>query len=420
MPEAALDIAILIVDDNPAKLKALAQTLANLNLTIVRADSGKEALRQLLQRDFAAVLLDINMPIMDGFTTAALIRQRPSSEHLPIIFITSERMADEERMAGYQLGAVDYIISPILPEIIRTKVSVFADLYRLRALSAQNASEIQCKNEVIAGQNRQLAESNQQLQQLNRTLEQRISDEVNRSREKDHLLIHQSRLAVMGEMIGNIAHQWRQPLNALALALGNIKDADAYQQLTPAYLAQKIAESQSLIDKMSATISDFRNFFRPDKIIQPFRLLTAVTAAVSMIEASFKAHNIEVALATDEDVWTSGVANEYSQVMLNLLSNAKEAILARTPASGRIAVQLGRAGNLARLTITDNGSGINEEARSHLFEPYFSTKEGGAGIGLYMSKMIIENSMGGEILARNLEAGAEFTLLTPFINKKQA
>lgn len=115
-----------------------------------------------------------------------------------------------------------------------------------------------------------------------------------------------------------------------------------------------------------------------------------------------------------------GVVNEYSQVVLNLLSNAKEAILARQSGHGRIIVRLDRDGNQARLTVTDNGGGIAEETLPHLFEPYFSTKAGGAGIGLYMSKMIIENSMGGRLSARNVEAGAEFTLLTPLVEKQQS
>ncbi len=129
-----IPVSILLVDDNPAKLTALEAVLIGLNLEIVTAPSGTEALRHLLRQDFAVVLLDVNMPILDGFETAVMIRSRPRSEQLPIIFITAERLTDEARLQGYALGAVDYILSPVLPEILRAKVKVFADLYRLRYL----------------------------------------------------------------------------------------------------------------------------------------------------------------------------------------------------------------------------------------------------------------------------------------------
>src|SRR5918997_2558715 len=120
---------ILIVDDRPEKLLALEAVLEDLGATIVRAYSGREALRHVLDRDFAVILLDVNMPGMDGFETASLIRQRRSSRHVPIIFITA--FGDEMHATrGYQLGAVDYILAPVLPEVLKTKVSVFVDLFK--------------------------------------------------------------------------------------------------------------------------------------------------------------------------------------------------------------------------------------------------------------------------------------------------
>ncbi|WP_295436978.1 response regulator [uncultured Thiodictyon sp.] len=408
-------VRVLLVDDNPSKLMALEAALADLGLEIVSVPSGTEALRRLLVQDFAVVLLDVNMPIMDGFETAALIRTRPRSEHLPIIFITAERLADEARLQAYALGAVDYILSPVLPDILRAKVSVFADLFRLRNRILQDAGEIAEKNQVIARQNRQLTDANERLQELNATLEQRVAEQLARLREQDHLLIRQSRLAVMGEMIGNIAHQWRQPLNALALVLGNIEDAARHGDLSPEYLGQKIADAHRLIDKMSSTISDFRDFFRPDKSPAPFAVSRPIGAAIALVAASLKAHGIEVVTEIIEDVRTLGTANEYSQVILNLLGNAKDAIIARNLGRGQITVQVDRAGDQARVRISDTGGGIADEVLARIFEPYFSTKPGGTGTGtgLYMSKMIIENGMGGRIRARTLEAGAEFTLLTP-------
>lgn len=140
-----IPVSVLIVDDNPAKLTALAAALEGMDVDVVSATSGTEALHQLLEHDFAVVLLDVNMPIMDGFETAGTIRLRQKSEYLPILFITAERLTDDARLKGYALGAVDYIFSPVLPQILRSKVAVFAELYRLR-------KQIACQNTILAKQ----------------------------------------------------------------------------------------------------------------------------------------------------------------------------------------------------------------------------------------------------------------------------
>ncbi len=123
---------VLIVDDNPAKLVSLAAIVSGMELEIVTATSGEQALRQLLKRDFALILLDVNMPTMDGFETATLILSRPRSEYTPIIFVTAEADSEAERFRGYISGAVDFIYSPIIPEILRAKVRVFVNLFNLQ------------------------------------------------------------------------------------------------------------------------------------------------------------------------------------------------------------------------------------------------------------------------------------------------
>ena len=265
----------------------------------------------------------------------------------------------------------------------------------------------------------ELARYRDQLETLVQSRTQALDEQLARVREQDHLLIRQSRLAAMGEMITNIAHQWRQPLNALALVLGNIQDAAQHQELTPEYLTRKLADARRLIDKMSSTISDFRDFFRPDKASETFPLSQSIGAAIALVEASLHAHGITITTDVREDVCSAGICNEYSQVILNLLGNAKDAIIARNRGSGRIVVQVDRAGDRARVRISDNGGGIADEMLPRIFEPYFSTKPGGTGIGLYMSKMIIETGMGGRITARTLESGAEFTVSTPLAQQDQ-
>ena len=138
MPEDKVNI--LVVDDLPEKLLTMQVMLEELGEDIVTADSGREALRRLLNQDFAVILLDVNMPDMDGFETAALIRQRKKSAHTPIIFLTA--YSDEIHTArGYSLGAVDYILSPVLPEVLRTKVKVFVDLFKMNQQVKRQAEE---------------------------------------------------------------------------------------------------------------------------------------------------------------------------------------------------------------------------------------------------------------------------------------
>lgn len=251
--------------------------------------------------------------------------------------------------------------------------------------------------------------------QLNADLERRVTEETHKSREKDHLLIQQSKLATMGEMINNIAHQWRQPLNALSLMLGNIQDAQRFDDLSADFLAEQIQQSMRYIEKMSSTIEDFRDFFSPNKPRGLFSLLQAVKDAIALVEASFKAHNIIIELNIEHDVDLYGILNEYAQVLLNLLTNAKEAILS-LHSTGVISVSVVLENNHCRLMVKDNGGGIPDNILPHIFEPYYSTKEGGMGIGLYMSKMIAETSLNGQIEVTNQDDGATFTIITPILS----
>jgi len=253
------------------------------------------------------------------------------------------------------------------------------------------------------------------LLRLNETLEQRVAQEVEKNLKQERLLIQQSRHAAMGEMIGNIAHQWRQPLNALGLLIFNIKDAYQFNTLDAAYIDQAVADGRRMVQKMSTTISDFSNFFRPNKEIIVFSALEQIREAVALVESSFQHSNISIHIDASQDIKLMGFPNEYSQVLLNLLSNAKEAILLHNQMlSGRVDIVITEQDGQGCVSVRDNGGGIPDEILDRIFEPYFSTKEKGSGIGLYMSKMIIEHNMNGGITAKNIEGGAEFTVCTPF------
>ena len=253
----------------------------------------------------------------------------------------------------------------------------------------------------------------EEIEALNRTLEARVTQAVAEIRAKDQLLLVQNRHAAMGQMIGNIAHQWRQPLNGLGLVLGDVNDASKFGELDAAMLANAVEQCNALIRSMSTTIDDFRHFFQPGKEQVSFSALTQVRDTLALLDASFKNTGIVIEVATSADVSLFGVPNEYCQVLMNLFTNARQAIQGAKRATGTMTVTLSERDGLGVLSIRDDGGGIPEEVLQRLGEPYFTTKDGGTGLGLYMARQIVERSMGGRLEIKNVPGGAEFTMLTP-------
>ncbi len=258
-----------------------------------------------------------------------------------------------------------------------------------------------------------LAMNKKQLEASNSSLQLRIDSAISELRQKDQVMISQGRQAAMGEMIGNIAHQWRQPLNALAMVLGNIKSAYQYNELTAEYIDKTVESGNRLIQKMSATINDFRNFFRPEKEKRLFPVREQIHHAIELIADGLSSQNVTIQLNAPFELMLNGFPNEYSQVLLNLFGNARDAIKESGVVDGTITICLYERDAEVCTSISDNGGGIPHDVIDKIFEPYFSTKQMGTGIGLYMSKMIIERSMDGTIEARNTDGGAEFIIVTP-------
>lgn len=258
----------------------------------------------------------------------------------------------------------------------------------------------------------QKKKTNRELFLLNETLETRVNEEVLKNRQKELMLTLQSRQAAVGEMIGNISHQWRQPLNALGVIIQNIKEAYAYGELTEEYITTKSDKSMSLINYMSQTIDDFRNFFRPDKQKVEFSINEVVNKTIKFLESSFKNNNIKIELDEVENVNIWGFQNEYSQVVINIMNNAKDVFNEKKIACPQINIKIFTNKTYGCLTIEDNGGGIPKNIMEKIFEPYFTTKSNdkGTGIGLYMSKTIIENHMNGKLKVENSENGAIFTI----------
>ena len=260
---------------------------------------------------------------------------------------------------------------------------------------------------------KELADKQQQLEELNRELDIRVAKRVDESRKKGRMMIVQSRQTGMGEMIDNIAHQWRQPLATLGMVLANIKAAHESNELDAMTMELAIDTGNQLVQKMSTTINDFSNFFRPNQESLPFSAQEQISAAIALVESGFSSHNISIDYEKNTDFTLAGFPNEYSQVLLNLLSNAKAAIVSSGAAEGRVTIALESRNGCGCIILSDNGGGIPVESVDRIFEPYFSTKPLGTGIGLYMSKMIVEQSMKGSIVAKNIAGGSEFTISVP-------
>ncbi len=250
------------------------------------------------------------------------------------------------------------------------------------------------------------------LQELNQSLQERINLAVADLRGKDQALIQQGRLASMGEMINNIAHQWRQPLNNIGLIIQNLLYSFNSGTITNDEMKQEIGTAMDVIMHMSRTIDDFRNFFRKDKEKSRFFVGTTVHRALELISATLTSHTITVEFEDDENVAIFGYQNEYAQVLLNILSNARETCIERRIDSPRIFIRLTPENGRSILCIRDNCGGIADDIMPKIFDPYFTTRapDKGSGIGLYMSKVIIEQNMHGHLSARNTEDGVEFRI----------
>ena len=259
-----------------------------------------------------------------------------------------------------------------------------------------------------------------EIEELNKSLEGRVQEEVLKNLEKDQLLIQQSKMAAMGDMMGNIAHQWRQPLNTLAISIQDIEEAFLFDDLNEEYISNFIKLSMDNIAYMSKTIDDFRNFFKPSKTKEAFRLRDSIKDILQIVETQLKNNNINITLK-GEDYKVIGYPNEFKQVIINLTNNSKDAILDNNLKNGRIEIETEKFSNeFIKITVKDNGGGVPLDILNKVFEPYFTTKEGnkGTGIGLYMSKTIIEENMKGKLLLENIENGAVFSILLPSANSK--
>ena len=259
---------------------------------------------------------------------------------------------------------------------------------------------------------KQVQQKTLELENLNRTLESRVSEEIQKNREQEQLLIQKSKFIALGEMISNIAHQWRQPLSQLSALLMTLKLKYNMDKLDKTAMEIKCIEAENIVEYMSHTIDDFRNFFMPNKDKKIFSIQDSIEEVLRIIGMSITNQEITIEVNILHDESILGYKSEYEQVVLNILSNAKDAIIASGKQGGKIIMSLESDESMVRLIIQDNGGGIQIRPIERIFEPYISSKEQneGTGIGLYMAKLIIEKNMKGKLDVRNEKEGAIFTV----------
>jgi len=258
-------------------------------------------------------------------------------------------------------------------------------------------------------------EEQARLEYLNQNLQNEVQLKVESIREKEAMLLEQAKLAAMGEMIGNIAHQWRQPLNNLAL----INQDMYFKLLLGEPDMEEFEKAQALINDniqfMSATIDNFRNFFNPDKDKVDFTMEEAIEQTLQILDATFKSHFITSDFKSGSHTLINNHFGELEQVLIILFQNAKDMLVEKKIADARINIVTQEENENVIVTIEDNAGGVPKKIIHKIFEPYFTTKfqSKGTGLGLYIAKMIIEKNMGGSLSVHNTDKGALFKIVLP-------
>jgi signal transduction histidine kinase/ActR/RegA family two-component response regulator len=429
MPEAA---NILLVDDQPARLLTYEAILGDLGHVLVKAGSGRDALRCLMDADFAAILLDVSMPDMDGFETAALIREHPRFESTPITFVTAVHMTDMDQLRGYRIGAVDYVYVPVVPEILRGKVQVLVDLYmhrrelqRLnRTLESANAELHEAHSRLRDENTRELAKLNRTLEAANAELESRnalLCSEVREREAAQHALLDAAERK--DQFLAMLAHELRNPLSAVhnAVQVIRIQARNDPQMLSMSeLLGRQVNHLARLVDDLLdvSRVSTGRVRLRKAQV----DLIDVVRQAIEMSQpAVHQRAQTLIWSPPDQPIPVEGDAARLIQVVDNLLRNASQ----YTEAGGEIAISLNAEATradagLAVLRVRDNGIGIAASMLDQVFElfsqvtPSYAQSRSGLGVGLSLVRALVQMH-GGTVVAQSdgPGKGAEFIVRIP-------
>jgi signal transduction histidine kinase len=274
-------------------------------------------------------------------------------------------------------------------------------------------------SEEVHKKTQELERRTQELELLNLHLEERVKEEVEKNRHQEQMLFRQARHAQMGEVLSMIAHQWRQPLNAVASGISSMRLLLKNGKCEVETFTVKTKRLEGYIQHLSETIDDFRNFFREDKEKTNLVLSDIIDDALELMLSLLHEEKISVDVKNRCRCVINSYPNEILHVVLNLLSNARDVLIEKDIQAKYIEIRMSHDDRYAYLEVEDNGGGIDEEIIERIFDPYFTTKgEGGTGLGLYMSKLIIERHCRGLMEVKNGEKGAVFRLSFPMVTLK--
>lgn len=362
---------ILLVDDVVENIYSLKMMIEySFDVEIFSALSAQEGIEILMNEDIDLILTDVQMPEIDGFEFVEYLKNIDKTKDIPVIFITGIYDKDEYKTKGYNLGAVEYITKPINDVLLNSKLKVYIDIFERRKLDEQEIAQ------------------------------------------KDKVLIHQSKMATMGEMIGVIAHQLKQPLNVLSLYCDDVKTSYQFNEINDAFVEDFSKNTKEQIRFLSETIDGFRDFFNPNKQKIVFEIKNAIDRSIKLLGNQFKANKINLNLeVADEKVY--GTETELEQVILNIINNAIDVFKERDIQDKEINIKVFSKDSYTILIMEDNAGGVKMENLEKLFDPYFTTKSNGTGTGLYMVKLVIKNSFQGDLKVSNSEKGLRYIIALP-------
>jgi len=403
-------VNILLVDDQPGKLLGYEVILSELGENLIKAGSANEALEQLLKNDVAVVLIDVCMPDLDGFELAAMIREHPRFQKMAIIFVSAIQVTDLDLLRGYAAGAVDYVPVPVVPDLLRAKVRVFAELYRkTRQLETLNA-ELE----------RRVAERTAELAQANSELEHRV-EERTREREAALAQVHEMRkVESLGQLTGGVAHDFN---NLLMAVLGNLELVRKFLPSDPKIRrlidgAIQGAERGATLTKRMLAFAR-RQELKPETVDVP----NLVDSMVEMLRRSL-GPGIQIKTDFETDLPPTRVdPNQLELALLNLALNARDAM----PLGGRLTISAHRErigagdvpglqpGDYVCIAERDTGEGMDEVTLKRATEPFFTTKGAGRGTGLGLSMVdgLVAQSGGAMRITSQQGAGSTVELWLP-------
>ena len=417
-PHPSGPVNILLVDDQPAKLLSYEVILAGLGEVLIKASSAREALAQLLKNDIAVVLIDVQMPELDGFELAAMIREHPRFQQTALIFVSAIHLSDFDRIKGYEAGAVDYVPVPVVPDLLRAKVRVFAELHRkTRELERLNAD----LEHRVAERTAELEASSQALQRLNEDLEVRIEQRTQERQQALAQLFEAQKVDTIGQLTGGVAHDFNNLLMAMFGSLQILKkrlaDDPASQRLLDN--AMKGAERGAALTQRLLAFAR-RQELRPEAVAVP-------ELVAGMKDLLARSLGPEIKLIQDLPPGLPHVlidTNQLELALLNLSVNARDAM----PAGGSIVLAAAEAladaedappglkpGRYVKLSVIDTGQGMDDVLLARATEPFFTTKGVGKGTGLGLSMVhgLAAQSGGGLKLSSCPGQGTQVDLWIP-------